>query len=406
MNKNFPLNNRAECNILNKADDISNNEMNKIRTKNKIMSKHEGNFISFKCEKKINKNFLRKQIIKEDNTLKKDQEEECFLNDFSKNHIFQYYYSTIEYLKKYNNSYMDSNFNNNISKKNNTVINDFSYDKDIYNVSYIKTSNINKNNKINTDFFINSYQDRIINFIYNNSKNVNEKNKTNGSYNNLEKEDTKKINSFSKESFINHNLNSHLEPNNKSTINEFQNLIININCPSFKPSNFNKEESNNIKSQSDTISKKVENKNKGNENVLQEEEYTTEMFGKKGWICILCNNFNYETRIMCNRCKALKNPKKIVNTKNKIKNGINPNNEGENSDWICSKCQNFNYSFRTICNRCKTPKIYHQFVVKPALYQNITYNNITRYLPLLTPSYFNIYDILNHMPNTHSNQIV
>jgi len=84
MNKNFPLNNRAECNILNKADDISNNEMNKIRTKNKIMSKHEGNFISFKCEKKINKNFLRKQIIKEDNTLKKIKKKNASLMIFPK----------------------------------------------------------------------------------------------------------------------------------------------------------------------------------------------------------------------------------------------------------------------------------------------------------------------------------
>ena len=394
MNKNFPLNNRAECNILNKADDISNNEMNKIRTKNKIMSKHEGNFISFKCEKKINKKFLRKQIIKEDNTLKKDQEEECFLNDFSKNHIFQYYYSTIEYLKKYNNYYMDSNFNNNISKKNNTVINDFSYDKDIYNVSYIKTSNINKNNKINTDFFINSYQDRIINFIYNNSKNVNEKNKTNGSYNNLEKEDTKKINSFSKEVITNHNLNSNFEQKNEINVGGFQNLIININCPSFKPSNFNNKENNNFNSESKTKQNKIENKNTNKENGLAEEEYYTQMFGKKGWICVLCNNFNFETRIKCNRCKALKNPKKINKTNRKNKNEINLNNDDENVDWICSKYQNLNYSFRTICNRCKVPKIC-QFKVKPFLYQNIIYNNIMRCQPKLMASYA----ILNNMPN-------
>jgi hypothetical protein len=104
---------------------------------------------------------------------------------------------------------------------------------------------------------------------------------------------------------------------------------------------------------------------------------------------------------MCNRCKALKNPKKIVNAKYKIKDEINQNNEGENYDWICSKCQNFNYSFRTICNRCKAPKIY-QIVVKPILYQNIIYNNIIRYSRILTPSYF----IINRMPNTNSNKIV
>ena len=397
------LNNRLECNILIKADDISTGEENKIRTKNKIMNEHEGNFKSSKNGKKINKNFLRKQIIKENNNFKNDQEEEeCLLDDFSKNHVFQYYYSTIEYMKKYYyNYYINSDYKN-ISKNNNTlnVNNDFSYDKNIYE-SYLKSSNINNNNQMNNNFLVNNCQDKQINFIDNNCKNENDKNKTSGSYNNLENEDTKKINEFSKEVIFNHNLNSHLEADNKSNINGFQNLIININCPSFKPSNFNNKENNNIKSQSGTIQNIVENKTKAKENFLQEEEYSTQMFGKKGWICVLCNNFNFETRLMCNRCKALKNPKKIVNTKNKIKNGINPNNDDENNDWICSKCQNFNYSFRTICNRCKAPKIC-QSAVKPVLYQNIIFNNIIRYSPILNPSYF----ILNHMPNTLSNKIV
>ena len=77
---------------------------------------------------------------------------------------------------------------------------------------------------------------------------------------------------------------------------------------------------------------------------------------------------------------SLKNSKKIVNTKCKIKNDNSPNNNDENSDWICSKCQNLNYSFRIICNRYIARKIY-QFIIKPVLYQNIIYNNIIRYLP-------------------------
>jgi hypothetical protein len=396
------LNNRLKCNILNKADDISTDEANKIRIKNKIMIEQQGNFKTSKNEKKINKNFLRKQIIKENNDLKNDQEEEeCLLDDFSKNYVFQYYYSTIEYMKKYYNN-MDFDYYNN-SKNNNAlnINNYYSYEKNIYNISYIKTSNINKNNKMNNNILVNDCQDKKINFIINNCKNENDKNKKSECCNNLEKEDTKKINSFSKEEITIHNLNSNFEKDNKSNINGFQNLIININCPSFKPSNYNNKENISIKSQSDAIPNKVENKNKGKENVFPEEEYSTQMFGKKGWICVLCNNFNFETRIMCNRCKALKNPKKIVNAKYKIKDEINQNNEGENYDWICSKCQNFNYSFRTICNRCKAPKIY-QIVVKPILYQNIIYNNIIRYSRILTPSYF----IINHMPNTNSNKIV
>ncbi|MCQ2820384.1 MAG: hypothetical protein MJ252_24225 [archaeon] len=49
-----------------------------------------------------------------------------------------------------------------------------------------------------------------------------------------------------------------------------------------------------------------------------EEEYITEMFGRKGWICGCCNNFNYYTRNKCNRCSLPKTPKKIADYLNLI----------------------------------------------------------------------------------------
>jgi hypothetical protein len=241
--------------------------------------------------------------------------------------------------------------------------------------------------------FINNYKDKKSNFIYNNKK----ENKVSESNKNLTNEEEGKINAFPKTEINNNNLNSNFEPNSKSNNNEFKNLIVNINCPSFKPSNFNNKEIKNIISESNTISNKIENKNRDKENGLTEDEYSIKMFGKNGWICVLCNNFNYETRTRCNRCKSLKNPKKIVNTKYKTKNGFNSNNDV--SDWICSKCQNLNYSFRTICNRCKEPKIY-QFLVKPAFYQNIIYNKNIRYSLKLTPFYI----ILNNTPNIYLNK--
>ena len=125
------------------------------------------------------------------------------------------------------------------------------------------------------------------------------------------------------------------------------------------------------------------------------------MFGKKGWICVLCNNFNFETRVKCNRCKELKNPKKIIKPKCELNNENNLNNDNENSDWVCSKCLNFNYSFRTICNRCKVPKII-QFLDKPFLHQNIIYNNIMSYSPILSPSFV----ILNNIPYFYLNKFV
>ena len=75
------------------------------------------------------------------------------------------------------------------------------------------------------------------------------------------------------------------------------------------------------------------------------------MFGRKGWICKLCNNFNYETRIKCNRCGIMKKPKNIVD----VSHRMNQNNKKR--DWTCINCRNLNYSFRTVCNRCKIPKI-------------------------------------------------
>ena len=82
------------------------------------------------------------------------------------------------------------------------------------------------------------------------------------------------------------------------------------------------------------------------------DDYTIEMFGRRGWICELCNNFNYETRKKCNRCHINKKPKKInsylLSEKNK--------NINHKNDWHCTFCGNFNYSFRVVCNRCSKKK--------------------------------------------------
>jgi hypothetical protein len=82
------------------------------------------------------------------------------------------------------------------------------------------------------------------------------------------------------------------------------------------------------------------------------DEYTIEMFGRRGWICDLCNNFNYDTRKKCNRCHMLKKPKRIeeylLGEKNK--------NLGHKHFWHCKFCGNYNYAFRLVCNRCQAKK--------------------------------------------------
>jgi len=106
-----------------------------------------------------------------------------------------------------------------------------------------------------------------------------------------------------------------------------------------------------------------QNKFNNNNNIAENEskkrkkkiidDYTIEMFGRRGWICELCNNFNYDTRKKCNRCHINKKPKKI---KNYLLSERNKNINHKN-DWHCPNCGNFNYSFRVICNRCQKKKV-------------------------------------------------
>ena len=184
--------------------------------------------------------------------------------------------------------------------------------------------------------------------------------------------------------FINNNNGEKNSPNNfcdlsKLNVNNtnlHKNIINPINCPPFIPSNYPKKEKDEFfrKKSEDSLSKDKESDStsaiseKREEEIQNESvkkihkkrnnekneagEYLVEMFGRRGWICKLCNNFNYETRIKCNRCGILKKPKKIMDIRKKSEE--EHNKEG---DWRCMHCKNLNYSFRTLCNRCKIPKM-------------------------------------------------
>ena len=88
---------------------------------------------------------------------------------------------------------------------------------------------------------------------------------------------------------------------------------------------------------------------------LNPNNYLITMFGKIGWICRLCDNFNFETRTICNRCKAIKAPKskEEIRENEEIEKLIKRNKKAKKSDWFCPNCQNINYYFRKNCNRCK-----------------------------------------------------
>lgn len=87
-------------------------------------------------------------------------------------------------------------------------------------------------------------------------------------------------------------------------------------------------------------------------------DYLVEMFGRKGWICDECNNFNYESRMKCNRCKIAKAPKRISynGESNNIEDLKNLRKYERKGDWTCENCWNLNFAFRVQCNRCQKAK--------------------------------------------------
>lgn len=156
-----------------------------------------------------------------------------------------------------------------------------------------------------------------------------------------------------------------------------------------------KEDENN-----DSLNKEKEKeKIKKNVQKIEKKEYIVEMFGRRGWICSLCNNFNYETRNKCNRCGIVKKPKKIIDLKQKFESKEskeikerNDNNNNKDGDWFCFNCRNLNYSFRNVCNRCKIPKV-----------NQIMSNNIQKNPSYSFPgSFFIIRN--NNMPNYYLNK--
>ena len=169
--------------------------------------------------------------------------------------------------------------------------------------------------------------------------------------------------------------NNFSDLSNLNIDNKIQKNIINqIDSPPFIPSNYPKKENELLRKKSeDSLSKdkesdstsaisekredEINNEQKKNEKKMNDEklepgDYMVQMFGRRGWICQLCNNFNYETRVKCNRCGVPKKPKRIFEIRQK-----GEEEHYKEGDWKCYHCKNINYSFRNICNRCKLPKM-------------------------------------------------
>ncbi len=305
--------------------------------------------------------------------------------------LISYYNSSNIYLnRKYseNNNILDFDKSNNFIRKDSLIQNDNEENK-TSEIDNIQNKNLYNNNIINMNIiekdeynqlkpngnYYQTYQDNLFSSnnpnIYNNNANSNNINQINQNQQN--------------EIQLNSPNNQIMNLNIRNQYNLIQNNNL-INRPRFNSNNIINGNfmppifSNNI----------LMNNNNNNSNLNNNFQNNTlinngEINGRKGWICNFCNNFNFESRNKCNRCKQAKNH--IISPKKKnIGNGIrnlnknNFENKGQKlfsereGDWICFNCKNVNFAFRIICNRCQLPKIESEKLLQ--LNFNLMSNNI------------------------------
>ena len=147
---------------------------------------------------------------------------------------------------------------------------------------------------------------------------------------------------------MNNNIIDFIQKNKNPIINQSINILYN----NFNNYQNNLNNNNQIQNEGNDINNNISK--------LNTSEYFFERYGKLGWLCQDCNNFNFSSRTKCNKCGIKMKPIKI----NNIQNNINiPNDKKEkksfvkkSGDWMCPNCSNINFSFRIKCNRCKVSK--------------------------------------------------
>ena len=222
------------------------------------------------------------------------------------------------FIKKQRDSFDEISFNqkfNLVQKQNNYINLENNFSNEQNKNNYIQTNIINQKNKIINNYFV--QKDFNIN-------NFNTMNNTEYNLNNAEFNQNNNFNLYN------------LYNNNK---NICYNNYINLINPIAQKKALNSIKNNDIITQPN----------------LNEEDYLIRMFGRFGWVCRICNNFNFESRNICNRCKAIKAPKtkKEINERKKEINIIKKKKKENNQAWLCTNCKNINYPFRKFCNRCK-----------------------------------------------------
>jgi len=288
-----------------------------------------------------------------------------------------------------NNNKLSSNFSD-IEVVSNKSDDDNSYD-DIQliqydDLKYTKPSdnNLNNNNQVNND---NLYQNNTINSISNNNPSnytinnmIINNNNMNNNQNHYFENNNQQLNYVNQNLIHFNNEQNIFLPNFQLMNNNYPLNNINMNMQNFPQAqninnwminnqiiqmnnnlnnNMNNNINNNINNNLNNNNQKPKKK-KSKKKPKPYDDYTLEMFGRRGWICEQCNNFNYESRNKCNRCGIPKKPKKIIRNKIKNENGEIIENiikSEHKDDWCCFNCKNMNFSFRLTCNRCQMKKV-------------------------------------------------
>ncbi len=215
-------------------------------------------------------------------------------------------------------------------------------------ISYYTSSN---------EYLIKKYSENLNDINLEKSNNFIKKNSYFNQFNNENKEE-------SKNSSLQSLNNENTENENKDLYYQYSNINTNNFNPNINNSNFNyidyERQNYNLMNNNNNQSNNLNNNLSLFFSINKNKLFFTEMYGRKGWICIFCNNFNYEGRNKCNKCKKNINQQIIKIINNKFENNfenINKKNlnflSGRIGDWICFSCKNLNFAFRDFCNRCK-----------------------------------------------------
>ena len=277
-------------------------------------------------------------------------------------------YTNEKNLEYYPEKYLPKNLINILFEEDSELIGEESFSKTMYkynnNKEYsgknekIANNNFNSFNNYNINIykpninFINIYYPFFPNAIYNTTSKYNFQPKLNT---NLLLNGNSKI----KSNYINHSLiNKNVNPNIGNNINVINNSDICINNSEEKIKNQIKDKINIKNPEKENLHEETKSKKPKKRKKKIDDDYTIQILGRRGWICENCNNFNYESRKTCNRCKKIKTPinKSMLYNETGSKIIANLINENNKKEWNCRLCGNVNYSFRIICNRCHNPK--------------------------------------------------